>query len=122
MGAQNGTRMITRGRGHSYLLDGQKVPGVTGILDAAIAKPALVGWAANTVSEYVINRLMLKDGQVLADDLIGDLRAYNQTRKWPEKLSGELPRVGLAKILGTVQYAERDAAANRGTEIHRIGQ
>jgi len=116
------TRIVYRGRGHSYVLDGRKVPGVTTILDNGIPKPALVGWAANTVADYVINRLTLVDGQVVADQLVTDLRAYNESRKWPEKMSGEFPRVPLAKVLGTVQYAERDAAGNRGTEVHKLAE
>jgi hypothetical protein len=116
------TRMIVRGNGHSYLLDGEKVPGVTTILDNGIPKPALVGWAARTVAEYVVDRLAIVDGKVLADELVANLRAYNETRKWPEKLGDGLARVGLTKVLATVQYAERDAAANRGTEVHSIAQ
>lgn len=116
------TRMIVRGNGHSYLLDGEKVPGVTTILDNGIPKPALVGWAARTVAEYVVDRLAIVDGKVVADELVANLRAYNETRKWPEKLGEGLARVGLTKVLATVQYADRDAAANKGTEVHKIAQ
>lgn len=116
------TKIIKRGQGHSYELDGRPVQGVTTILDNSVPKPALVGWAARTVAEYVVERLTINEGVVTADTLISDLRAYNDTRKWPEKLGVGLPRIGLAKVLGTVQYAERDAAKNRGTEVHRLAE
>ena len=49
------TRIITRGRGHSYELDGEKVPGVTTILSKGVPKPALVDWAARMAADYAIN-------------------------------------------------------------------
>lgn len=117
------TRIIRSGTGHRYELDGEKAPGVTTVLGNGIPKPALVGWAARMVAEYVIDRLRIVDGHVIADDLITDLKAYNQTRKWPERLgNGELPRLGLAKILATVHYADRDEAGNRGTEVHKLAE
>jgi hypothetical protein len=42
------------GRGHSYKLDGVKVPGVTTILNA-LPKPALVKWAAEKAADHAIN-------------------------------------------------------------------
>jgi hypothetical protein len=36
------TRRVNRGRGHSYLLDGAPVPGVTTILGQGMPKPALI--------------------------------------------------------------------------------
>lgn len=122
MAAAAGLRRINSGSGHSYKLDGEKCIGVTTAMSAGLPKPALVGWAARTVGEYVGDRLELgDDGHVVADRLVADLHAFNKTRKWPERLQGDLPRIGLAKLLGQVQYAERDAAANRGTEVHALG-
>lgn len=120
--AKTETRIVQRGNGHSYLLDGEKVPGVTTIINNGIPKPALVGWAARTVAEYVVDRLVLTDDGVSAEELVTALRAYNETRKWPEKLGDGIPRVGLTKVLSSVQYAERDAAANRGTEVHTLAE
>lgn len=116
------TRKIRRGRGHSYELDGEKCPGVTTILGEGLPKPFLVGWAARTVAEYTTNRLVYRDGHVIADDLVEDLKAFNDTRRYPEKLTGDFPRLGLTKLLGQVQYADRDEAANRGTEVHRLAE
>lgn len=116
------TRIVNRGRGHSYYLDGEKVPGVTTILDNGIPKPALVGWAARTVSEYVIDRLALQGETVCADDLVASLSAFNETRKFPERLGNGLARIALTKILSQVHYADRDAAGNRGGEVHRLAE
>jgi hypothetical protein len=126
------TRIQKSGRGHSYFLDGEKVPGVTTILGNGVPKPALVGWAARTVAEYVTDRLTMKDytrpgGQadlrVEADELLEALRKFNETSKYPEKWrAGELNRGTLSKVLARVQYADRDAAANRGTEVHRLAE
>lgn len=116
------TRIIERGNGHSYQLDGRKVPGVTTILSNGIPKPALVGWAARTVAEYVVDRLAVVDGNVIADNLVNDLRTFNDSRRYPERLNGDLPRLGLSKVLSQVQYAERDAAGNRGAAVHDLAE
>jgi hypothetical protein len=42
------------GRGHSYRIDGERVPSITGIL-RAIAKPGLVNWASGESAKYAIN-------------------------------------------------------------------
>lgn len=39
------------GRGHSYYLDGQKLPGVTTLI-GQVDKPFLVGWAARMAAQY----------------------------------------------------------------------
>lgn len=121
------TRIQKSGNGHSYFLDGEKVPGVTTILGNGIPKPALVGWAARTVAEYVTDRLTMKslDGGDMIDaaELIEALRKFNETSKYPEKWRvGELNRGILSKVLSRVQYADRDAAANRGTEVHKLAE
>lgn len=75
--------------------NGQKIPGVTSILSAGIPKPALVGWGIRSVAEYAINRW---------DDL--------------DKIG---PADRLKELKGS-PYAERDAAANRGTEVHALAE
>jgi len=47
---------VNRGRAHSYTLDGETLPGVTTILNNAIGKPALVGWASNVTAEAAVDR------------------------------------------------------------------
>lgn len=41
--------------GHAYYLDGKKLTGVTTIL-GVIAKPMLIGWAANMACDYIENK------------------------------------------------------------------
>jgi hypothetical protein len=50
-----GARRINRGRGHSYELDGQKVPGITTVIGGGIPKPALINWAAETTARYALD-------------------------------------------------------------------
>lgn len=116
------TRLIRRGRGHSYELDGEKCPGVTTIIKNSVPMPALVGWSARTVAEYVMDRLTVKGDTIDAGELVDALKAFNETRQYPEKLGNGFSRVGLTKILAQVQYADRDAAANRGTDVHALAQ
>lgn len=88
-----------RGRGHSYRIDGQPAPGVTTILNAVVNKPALVGWAARTVAEYVAN----KDANWLED-----LRADGDE--------------ALIDYLKGVPDRVRNSAGDRGTQVHALAE
>jgi hypothetical protein len=89
-------RRVNRGKGHSYVdANGAKVPGVTTIMGNGVPKPALINWAANTTAGYAIDH-------------------------WDE-LSEMAPSVRLAK-LKEARYADRDAAANRGTAVHTLAE
>jgi hypothetical protein len=89
-------RRVNRGRGHSYVdANGRKVPGVTTIIGDGIPKPALVNWAAEATAEYAVNQ-------------------------W-ETLS-ELPPAARLKELKGARYADRDTAANKGTQVHGLGE
>jgi hypothetical protein len=80
------------GKGHRYEdANGVKVPGVTTVLGDGVPKPALINWAANATAEAAVDR-------------------------WDE-FAGLTPSKRLA-ALQKARYAERDAAANRGTEVH----
>lgn len=83
---------------HRYKLDGQWVQGVTTILGGAIPKPALPKWSAKSVAEYVA-----------------------QNREGIEHLygMGEAPMVAALK---DVPWQQRDAAGNRGTEVHDLAE
>jgi hypothetical protein len=83
------------GRGHSYKINGNKVPGVTTILGDTTAKPALVNWAGDATANYAVDH-------------------------WDE-LADLTPSKKLAQ-LKQARYADRDAAANRGTEVHRLAE
>lgn len=81
------------GRGHSYRdAVGRKVPGVTTILKA-VAKPALIGWAARAAADSVIDR-------------------------WDELT--QLSPSERHKLVSGAPNANRDAAAIRGTRVHNI--
>jgi len=83
------------GRNHGYTLDGQKLPGVTSILSDGLPKPALVGWGINTTAGYAADH-------------------------WDEL--AELPVSKRIETLKRAPYADRDAAAKRGTEVHALAE
>jgi len=72
-------------------MDGEPADGVTSILDKGVAKPALIGWAANTTAGYAVDHW---------DDLAA------------------LPFSQRLDVLKRCRYEDRDAAARRGTEVH----
>ena len=83
------------GRGHGYKVDGLKMPGVTTILGKTMPKEALINWAAETTANYAVDNW---------DDL------------------GQLaPSKRLKELMGA-RFADRDQAANRGTEVHEIAE
>lgn len=93
--ATSPTRRINRGRGHSYILDGDRADGVTWILSNGIPKPALIDWAARTTAGYAIDHW----------DELADLKASERLRK-----------------LEKARWAETDTAAVRGTNVHALAQ
>lgn len=110
-----------RGRGHSYLIDGVKTRGVTTIIGDGYPKPALVAWAAGVVAEFVAEGLdPVPHGFVDASRMLADLRviAARRERPLPDKFS----RIKIADALKGLPYVERDLAANRGTEVHRLAE
>jgi hypothetical protein len=89
-------RRRDRGRTHWYEdANGTRVPGVTTILSNGLPKPALINWAGNVTAEYAVDH-------------------------WDE-LAGKSPSVKLAE-LKKARYADRDAAANRGTQVHGLAE
>lgn len=87
------TRRIDRGRGHTYLLDGEKADGVTWVLSNGVPKPALIDWAARTTASYAIDHWAELD---------------------PLKPSERL------RTLERARWADRDTAAVRGTAVHTL--
>ncbi|MEO3929266.1 hypothetical protein ABGB07_36255 [Micromonosporaceae bacterium B7E4] len=85
------------GRNHWYIdLDtGERVPGVTTVLDQGLPKKALINWSANATAEYAIDN-------------------------WDE-LTGLAPSARLKKLQGG-RYAAKDEASNRGTQVHKLGE
>ena len=92
-------RIVRRdnGRNHWYVdLDAdQRVPGVTSILDSGLPKKALINWSGNATAEYAIDN-------------------------W-ETLSTLPPSERLKKLKGA-RYEAKDLAANRGTQVHKMGE
>lgn len=92
-------RVIRRdnGRTHWYIdLDtDDRLPGVTTILDSGLPKKALINWSGNATAEYAIDH-------------------------WDE-LATLPPSERLKKLKGG-RYEAKDLAANRGTQIHKIGE
>lgn len=86
-----------RGKPTHYYVDGngETIPGVTTLIDHGKPKPALVGWGIKSVAEYAVNRW---------DDL------------------ADLPVADRLRELKGSPYAERDAAASRGTEVHGLAE
>jgi len=87
---------VQRGKGHSYQLDGVKLPGVTTLINGGVPKPALIDWAARVAAEFTADHV------------------------------DELSRMGdRAAIVDLVKGAHRrstNAAAAKGTEIHGLAQ
>lgn len=89
-------RRVRSGRGHVYQdAAGRRVPGVTTLINDGVPKPALVKWAGRVVAECAVNR-------------------------WDEL--AELPVAARLKTLQDAPWADRDAAANRGTEVHALAE
>lgn len=82
-----------RGQGHSYQLDGKRIPGVTTALNA-LAKPALINWAANMAANYAVDN-------------------------WDD-LAAVTPSTRLARI-SKAHRTRNQAAMVRGTRIHTFG-
>lgn len=89
------TKRVARGKGHSYLLDGVQVPGVTTVLSKGFPKPALTNWAVKTAANLAVDQ-------------------------WDEL--AELPVTERLERIKKAPWEDRDAAANRGTEVHRIAE
>lgn len=86
------------GRNHFYVdldADGERVPGVTTILDQGLPKKALINWAGNATAEYAIDQ-------------------------W-DALTPLTPSARLKKLQGG-RYEAKDEAANRGTQVHKLGE
>lgn len=85
------------GKASHHYVDGNKtrIPGVTTILGDGLPKPALVGWAGKVTAEYAVDHW----------DELGEMNMSERLDK-----------------LKKCRYEIRDAAANRGTEVHKIGE
>lgn len=88
----------SNGRNHWYIdldADGQRVPGVTTLCGDGMPKPALLNWAGDATAEYAVDN-------------------------WDSL--AELPLTERLKKIKGGRYEKRDAAANRGTQIHKLAE
>lgn len=92
-------KRVDRGKSHTYSIDGMAAMGVTTAINKGMPKPALPYWAARTVAEHVAD---------LDDEKIAYLRSFGRDR--------------MAQVLKGVPWAQRDAAAARGTEVHQFAE
>lgn len=84
------------GRGHSYQdASGARIPGVTTILGNGCPKPALIEWSARKTIEYAVDY-------------------------WDELTA--LPVSERIRRLSRARFEHRDAAARRGTEVHKLAE
>jgi hypothetical protein len=90
-----GIRIIHRGKGHSYTIDGEPADGVTTLIGDGIPKPALINWAANTTAGYAVDH-------------------------WAELADMSVSQ--RLKALQGARYADLDAAGKRGTEVHGLAE
>ncbi len=89
------TRRIDSGRGHHYKMSGDKVDGVTTIIGNGVPKPALTAWAARMVASYA----------------------------WEKREALlELEQDEAVDFLKGAPFRDRDRAARRGTEVHRLAE
>jgi hypothetical protein len=90
-------KRIDRGKGHTYIdtETGEKIPGITTTISEGMPKPALLNWAGDATAEYAIDN-------------------------WDE-LSKLSTSERLSKIKGG-RYEKRDAAANKGQQIHKLAE
>jgi hypothetical protein len=87
-------REVKVGSGHYYVdAVNQRADGVTDVGKRGIPAPALVPWGINSVADYAVNN-------------------------WADLET--LPVSERIKALKGAPYAERDAASNRGREIHAL--
>lgn len=81
-------------KGRQYFIDGEKVPSVTELKDGGLPKH-LEKWAAETTSGYAVDH-------------------------WDEL--GEKSVSERLKILNSARFADRDAAAGKGTKVHKLAE
>lgn len=86
--------------GHRYKLDGKPVTGVTTLIGGGVPKPALIAWAPRIVAEWVTDPDHRQDLEILL--------ASNRDHAIRE--------------LKSIPTKERDAAGERGTEVHHYAE
>lgn len=92
-------KRVNRGRGHSYTIDGKKAMGVTTAISSGWPQPWMGPWSAKCVAQTAVDMD-------------------------PEDMAA-LRRQGREAAIGVLKGApnrQRDTAAARGTEVHKIAE
>jgi hypothetical protein len=114
------TRRQNHGNGHSYHLDGTKVMGVTTIINQGMPKPALINWAAGSVADWVADRIVVRDdGAVDASRLVAGVQ---QLAAEDNKAMSGWSTTRAGQLLRRLPNRDRDAAGNKGTKVHGLGE
>lgn len=95
---QPALRRINCGSGHRYTVDGRKADGVTTLIKGGRPNPALVGWAAREVAEYVADNL----------DTVYAMAGMG--------------RDSIVAALKAIPNTVRNNAGTRGTKVHKLGE
>lgn len=91
-------KRVDHGRNHWYVDEdahNERVPGVTTLAGNGLPKPALLNWAADATAEYTIDN-------------------------WTDL--ADLPLSERLKKIKGGRYEKRDAAANKGSEVHKLAE
>lgn len=107
------------GRNHAYYFGDIKVPGVTSVI-GMLDKPALKGWAAGVAAEFVADAIIVKDDQLIADDLWAEL--VQQSKSWKYPLPAKFSRTKLVDALKWMHSRRSTEAAAKGTEVHDFAE
>jgi hypothetical protein len=83
------------GEGHTYELDGRWAPGVTTLIGKGFPRPGLLNWVKKASANEIVDR-------------------------WEEIL--QLAPSDRRELIYTASDRDRDAAARRGTEVHKIAR
>ena len=82
-------------KGRQYFIDGEQVPSVTTLIGDGLPKPGLLKWAAEATAGYAVDH-------------------------WDEL--AEMSVSERLKVLNSARFADRDAAAVRGTDVHTLAE
>ncbi len=89
-------RRVDTAKSHHYVdANNRRVPGVTTVLGGGLPKSALINWAGNATAGYAIDN-------------------------WDEL--AKLPTSERLRRLQGGRYEDRDKAANRGTQVHKLAE
>jgi hypothetical protein len=100
------------GRGHGYKLDGVKAPGVTSICDV-VPKGGLINWAARATTDYAIDYWTAPVPDTMLPEGWEGTRGTSLT---------DMPISDRRDLLMASRNLDKDRAARRGTEVHRLAQ